>query len=148
MLSQFRLLQRTDLPACATIYAKVFSAPPWSEVWTDQAALTRLQHLYDSKGFVGMLFEKQEVQGFVLGTIEPFNTGNLFYLREMCMAQEVQAQGLGSQLFNAFEQQLRLHEVEQIYLATARGSNAEKFYARLGFAAAQNMVFYDKKLMP
>lgn len=139
-----RNIQRTDLESCAALYAGVFSSPPWSEPWTTQAALERLVHFYDSKGFAGVLAGGDDLRGFALGNIEPFHTENLFYLREMCIARKHQSQGIGSQIYGVLEGELYLRKVEQVYLATGRGIPAAKFYSTIGFTCDEEMGFYSK----
>lgn len=139
-----RNIQRTDLESCAALYADVFSSPPWNEPWTTQAALERLVHFYDSKGFAGVLANCDGLRGFALGNIEPFHTEHLFYLREMCIARKYQSQGVGSQIYRALEGELYSRKIEQVYLATERRIPAAKFYSAIGFKCAEEMGFYTK----
>ena len=139
-----RNVERRDLECCAELYADVFSSAPWDEPWTAPAALDRLVHFYDSKGFAGILAESDDVLGFALGNIEPFHTKDLFYLREMCIALKSQSQGIGSQVYRALENELRLKKVEQVYLATEREIPAANFYLSNGFKCTEEMGFYTK----
>ncbi|MBA2781031.1 GNAT family N-acetyltransferase [Billgrantia kenyensis] len=145
---QPRRLEEGDLEACATLFAQEFSAPPWSEPWTNERALARLEHFHASPGFVGMLAlgDQGEVAGFLLGNLEPYVEGKLFYLREMCVATHRQGQGLGSELYRALERELATRDVRAVYLATGRGIPAARFYQQLGFRCSEGMAFYARGL--
>ena len=146
---QPRAMDRGDLEACATLFAQVFSTPPWSEPWTHEGALARLEHFHASPGGVGLLMpgEGGAVAGFLLGHLEPYLEGKLFYLREMCVASHRQGQGIGSRLYRGLEKQLVAHDVRAVYLATDRGIPAAAFYQGLGFRCSEGMAFYAKGLM-
>lgn len=141
-----RNIERADLEDCAALYADVFSSFPWNESWTTQVAIDRLAHFYESKGFSGVLAEDNGLRGFALGNIEPFHTGNLFYLREMCVANVHQSQGVGSQIYKGLEGNLRLREVDEVYLATEREIPAAKFYFSIVFKCAEEVGFYTKSI--
>ncbi|WP_104204554.1 GNAT family N-acetyltransferase [Billgrantia saliphila] len=146
---QLRRLERHDLEDCARLYAQVFVAEPWKEPWNAERALARLAHFHDSHGFVGMLAETDEqgdIVGFALGTLEPFCTNSLFYLREMCVSASQQSKGVGTQLYSALERELTMRGAGAIYLATDRTIPAAGFYQGLGFHCSDNMAFFAKRL--
>jgi len=142
---KYRNIEKEDLESCANIYSEVFSAEPWSESWNKQMALERL-HFYDSKGFVGVIAESDKKIGFVLGNIEPFYYGSIFYLREMCVVVSMQSKGLGSKLLLALESDLKKRSVKSIYLATERNISASHFYLKNSFSVSEETSFYEKKI--
>ncbi|MBW6390640.1 GNAT family N-acetyltransferase [Billgrantia antri] len=143
-----RRLEPRDLEACATLFAQVFSAEPWSEPWGFERALARLAHFHESPGFVGVVTpgEGSAAAGFLLGNLEPYLEGYLFYLREMCVASHRQGQGIGSQLYRALERELTERDVRAVYLATGREIPAAHFYQNLGFRCSESMAFYARGL--
>jgi aminoglycoside 6'-N-acetyltransferase I len=145
---QPRRLEGRDLEACASLFAQVFSSEPWSEPWGFDGALARLVHFHESPGFVGMLTpsDRGEVAGFLLGNLEPYLEGRLFYLREMCVDSRWQGQGIGSRLYLDLERELAARDVRAVYLATDRGIPAAGFYQGLGFRCSESMAFYAKGL--
>jgi len=124
---KYRSIEKEDLESCANIYSEVFSAEPWSEPWNKKIALERLLHFYESKGFVGVIAESEKKIDFVLGNIEPFYYGSIFYLREMCVIVSMQSKGLGGKLLLALESDLKKRSVKSIYLATERNISASHF---------------------
>ncbi|MCE8011444.1 GNAT family N-acetyltransferase [Billgrantia desiderata] len=145
---QPRRLERCNLQACAALFAQVFSSVPWNEPWHADGALARLEHFFESPGAVGVvgLGEGEELEGFLLGNLEPYLDGKLFYLREMCVATHRQGQGIGSQLYGVLEEELATSDVRAVYLATGRDIPAARFYQQLGFRCSEGMAFYAKGL--
>lgn len=146
---QPRRLERSDLEACAALFAQVFSSAPWNEPWHADGALARLEHFFESPGAVGVvaLGEDRALDGFLLGNLEPYVEGKLFYLREMCVATHRQGQGIGSQLYHALARELASSgDVRAVYLATGRAIPAAGFYQGLGFRCSESMAFYAKGL--
>ena len=141
-----RNINAADLEECAQLYAAVFSAEPWSEAWSPETALARLSHFYRSAGFAGVLAEQDGIIGFALGNSEPFYFGTLFYLREMCVHNAHQSQGVGSKVYLTLEEQLKSSFIRGIYLATERAIPAAQFYLGKGFGCSESMGFYSKQL--
>lgn len=140
-----RRIESTDLEGFARLYAAVFSAEPWSEAWTEESALARLVHFYESSGFIGILAEGDGITCFALGNTEPFYFGALFYLREMCVDNGLQSRGIGSRVYLTLEEQLRSVQVRGVYLTTERAIPAARFYLGKGFSCNETMGFYSKQ---
>lgn len=142
-----RLLTEDDLLACARLYSQVFSSSPWNEPWSEEAALQRLRHFYHCRGFVGFIAHEDSLKGFVLGNREPFHSGQLFYLREMCVDAKKQNTGCGSQLLERLQDELSRREVRAMYLTTEREIDAAAFYQKRDFKYSESMGFYVKPLL-
>jgi len=140
----FRGIEKSDIEPCALLFMRVFSSTPWSEGWSAEAAFERLNHFYQSKGFVGVLAETDDVVGFSLGNIEPFFFGSMFYLREMCTEASLQNQGVGRRILCTLEKELNSSSVKSIYLTTERSIPAANFYQNNGFTYSEKMGFYTK----
>ena len=142
-----RLLTSADLLSCSKLYAEVFSLPPWNEPWSEAAALERLSHFYHCQGFVGFIAHEDSLKGFVLGNREPLHSGQIFYLREMCVDAKKQNTGCGSQLLGRMQDELSLHAVRAMYLTTEREIDAAAFYQKRDFKYSESMGFYVKPLL-
>jgi GNAT superfamily N-acetyltransferase len=143
---KIRQITKNDIGECARLFSHVFSSEPWNEPWTEDGAFKRLSHFFESKGFVGVLLEDDHVMGFALGNTEPFHFGDLYYLREMCIDQDIQNSGYGYKLLNILEENLREQQVNSIYLTTDRQIPASKFYQKNGFNLKESMGFYAKRI--
>jgi len=143
---EFREIIKTDLENCAEIFIRTFSSKPWNESWSNETALERISHFYDSKGFCGVLAVEDEALGFVLGNIEPYFSGPIFYLREMCIYPEFQNSGIGKELLNKIENILKLKGVVSIYLITEHNIPAAHFYIKRGFKVDENTGSLSKTI--
>jgi len=141
---EIRSIQEDDVRKCAKLYASVFSSEPWNEEWTEDAAYLRLNHFHQSQGFVGLIAEDNGVIGFVLGNSEPFLDSDIYYLREMCVLQDLQSNGVGGKLYITLENELKEKSVKSIYLTTGHDIPAENFYIKHGFKLSEKMGFYAK----
>lgn len=143
---EFREINKKDLEKCAEIFKRSFSNEPWNESWSSESALERISHFYDSKGFCGALAEEGVVLGFVLGNIEPYFSGAIFYLREMCIEPEHQNSGAGDILLKKIENILKLKGVVSIYLITEHNIPAANFYVKRGFKVDENTCSFSKMI--
>jgi len=123
------------LDGCAELFAAVFSAEPWDEHWTQDAARERLEEILGSPGSsVGLVcFSRGEVAGLVLGCVMRRAGERLFYLHEMCVAAGWQGEGIGGRLLTRLESRLREMGVGSIFLLTGKGIPAEGFYLENGY---------------
>ena len=139
---KIRIIEPQDIEVCASIFVSTFSKNPWNEAWTLDAALERLWHFYNSKGFYGLIATETQALGFVLGNVEPYYTGSLFCLREMCVAATSQSKGIGTQLLKTLEEELTLIHVRRIYLLTSHDTPASRFYQKAGYERNETFGIY------
>ncbi|MDH5180785.1 MAG: GNAT family N-acetyltransferase, partial [Gammaproteobacteria bacterium] len=120
----------------------------WHEPWTIESALHRLSHFFQSPGFVGLLAEDTATIAFVLGNTEPFQSGEWFYLREMCTSTAHQRQGIGRTLLRNLDEKLGSMGIRHIYLLTDRHIPAAQFYLANGYQASDRMGCYFRDIPP
>ena len=114
---------------------RVFNAPPWNDDWSASSAGQRLADVLATPGSAGTCLRRGgTLVGFALGHRERWFRGRHFLLKEMCVDQPLQGRGHGGSLLTALQEQLP--DVEQIYLITARGGPAQRFYQRHGYTHA------------
>ncbi len=148
-MEKIQPLEEADLPGCAALFVKVFSAPPWNENWDASTALRRFDDCWRTPGFFGLLTKSEDgIVAFALGQVEQWDTSRHFLLREICVALEMQRRGVGRQLMQALEDHLREAGVARIVLHTAREGDAQAFYDRCGFHTSARMVMMSKRLTP
>ena len=141
---EIRTINESDLTSCAEIFSRTFSKEPWNEKWSTDSAFERLAHFYHSKGFCGVLAEEENVAGFVLGNVEPYYSGAVFYLRDMCTSTEHQSKGVGTKILMLLEEMLVLRNVRNIYLLTEYSIPAAKFYRNRGFEIDEKSSSFSK----
>ena len=136
-----RNITETDLPQLATLFARVFNAPPWNEHWTADTAERRLSDIFLTPRFRGIVgLEGENICALAAGHIKCVENGQEFLLQEMCVDPEQQRTGLGGKILSALVQHLRSEGVQNLYLLTDADGPAESFYQKHGLARSQHVI--------
>ena len=144
---KFTRIERDDLAECERVFLRVFNNAPWNESWQAESVARRLDDIYQTPGFYGLLCQIEgETVGFALGTIEQWDANKHFYLKEMCVVSAQQRRGVGAALLNALEENLINEGVERLYLHTARDTPAQAFYQKQGFFVSARIIMMSKRL--
>jgi aminoglycoside 6'-N-acetyltransferase I len=137
---RFEPFSVNDLGHAAALFARVFNGDPWNDQWSVTTATRRLSDLLGTPRSMGVILrdtENETIAGFALGSCEQWFVRQHFFLREMCVAPELQRRGLGHLLLEALE--ARLSHVDQFYLMTGRNGPAESFYQHHGYVPSTRM---------
>jgi aminoglycoside 6'-N-acetyltransferase I len=137
-----------NLEQCIELYIKVFNSEPWNESWTYETAKERLTDLLHTPKFTGFFWKNNETPiGFIAGNSKTTYQGITFYLAELCINNEIQGKGYGSQLVQfLLEEELQKKNVKNIYLLTSNGGLAESFYRKNGYVVNNNRIVMKKNL--
>lgn len=136
-----------NLEQCIELYINVFNSEPWNETWTYQTAkerLTDLLHTPKSLGF--LLYDNNNLIGFIAGNSKKSYTGLTFYLAELCINNKIQGKGYGSKLLLCLEDELKKRGVQSLYLLTANSGLAESFYLKNDYTINENRIVMKKNL--
>lgn len=129
------------------LYIKVFNAEPWNDKWTLGTAHKRLNDIYLSPNFEGVLYaENGQVKGAIFGNYEQFYDGVHYNLREMFISNELQGKGIGSKLLNKLEKTLSGLGVTTIILFTSKGNKTSNFYLKNNFLEWDDMAMMAKNI--
>lgn len=134
-----------DLPDCVELFTHTFSAPPWSEPWTQPDAARRLGDLFAIPGATGVCARDSggDLDGCAVGRRERSIGQDHFLLSEMCVKAARQRSGIGGQLLMALAE--RLPDVEHWYLLTARDSAPAAFYEANSFRPIDTMRVFVRR---
>lgn len=145
-MNAFVPLNTTNIMGYVDVYRSVFNAPPWNDGWSTEAASERLRVFTSFPTFQGIgLVRDSRPAGLALGWGERWTEGWTFHLKEMCLAQTLHRQGLGTRLMNALEESLRRQGFDSIHLQTGRTAPAANFYQQQGFRSL-DLVSLAKRL--
>ena len=137
----------SDLDACVELFVSTFARPPWNETWDPHVVAARLEQIIRTPRSFGAVIQVDgAIAGFALGISEPWHEGAHFYLKEMCVTQTRQRQGLGTRLLDYLVGELHRQDVRRIYLLTARGDMSEAFYSKAGFYTSPKMILMARRL--
>jgi aminoglycoside 6'-N-acetyltransferase I len=144
----FDIFNEDHIEKSALLFSKVFSESPWHENWPIASSTNRIQNIYSTPGFRGIVcLSKNEVVGFCLGNIEFWERKKIFYLNEICVDLKVRKTGIGLQLLMKLEQNIRHDDVQEIYLSTVRNVKGPKyFFSNAGFFVNEERIIMSKKL--
>ncbi len=132
---------------CIELYNNVFNSEPWNEPWTYESAKERLTDLINTPKFLGfLLYENDDLIGFIAGNSKKTYAGLTFYLAELCISNQIQGKGYGSKLLRYLEDELLKREVRSLYLLTANGGQAESFYLKNNYVINDNRIVIKKDL--
>ncbi|MED4041149.1 GNAT family N-acetyltransferase [Niallia taxi] len=132
---------------CIELYISVFNSEPWNETWTYPAAKERLTDLLHTPKFLGfLLYEKDNLIGFIAGNSKRSYAGLTFYLAELCINNRIQGKGFGTKLLLSLEEELQRRDIQSLYLLTANGGAAETFYLKNGYETNGNRLVMRKSL--
>lgn len=132
---------------CSELYIKVFNAEPWNDKWTLGTAHKRLNDIFISPNFEGVLYlENGQIKGAIFGNYEQFYDGVHYNLREMFISNELQGKGIGSKLLKELENRLRALDVTTIILFTSKGNKTSKFYLNNNFTEWDSMTMMGKDI--
>lgn len=116
------------------LFVGVFNAPPWSDGWTFNSAQERLRAFAQFPQFKGLGFiQNGEPVALILGWGERWVDGWVFHVKEMCVAKDLQGEGIGTNLLAEFEQQLKALGYVNIYLQTGTSAPARAFYEKAAY---------------
>jgi len=129
---------------CSVLSVDVYNSDPWNDNWTETKAYERLLHYFNTPSFIGFAaFMDKNIIGCLLGNVEPFFSGDYFYLKEMFIAKEFQRNGIGSKLINQLKDELLKSKISEIMLFTSSTLFPYQFYKRNGFTVIKSMCLMD-----
>ena len=135
-----RIESASQPSACARILVEAYKAKPWNDAWTPEKALEKLTCFYNSPRFLGwMVYEGERLLGATVGNIEPYFSGDYFYLKEMFILPKAQWKGVGSALFEAVRSCLDSEGIGMMILFTSNQGFPFDFWQKTGFREMEGM---------
>lgn len=143
----FSDIDEDDLVACSELYVDTFHEPPWNEEWSTEDVFKRLSDFLACLNTVAIkVVYKGNISGFLVGEIQQWNGDKFYYLKEICVSQTIQRNGIGRSLMGELEKILKKHGVAKTYLITQRDSIPSKFYSSLGFSVNTSVLVMGKSV--
>ena len=141
-----RSFAEEDLPQAATLFARVFSLPPWSEDWSNEKAYSYIEDGFHCPGFVGfVMITDDSLVAALFGGCQGIRPYSIFKIAEIFVEPDYQQQGIGATLLNHLNQHLRKLSVQRITATTFIESPAAHFYLRQGFSDTGSVSYNPRK---
>jgi aminoglycoside 6'-N-acetyltransferase I len=129
-----------ELTSCAALLAEVYNSPPWNDNWTVAKAKEKLECFFNSPKFYGwMCYDNDQLVGCCVGNIEPYFSGDYYYLKEMFVSVQAQRKGIGTGLMNALKEELEKVSISTIILFTSEEFFPFDFYKKTNFNIMDGM---------
>ncbi|WP_459479261.1 GNAT family N-acetyltransferase [Clostridium saccharoperbutylacetonicum] len=146
-MGQIFMINKEDILKCSELFVEAFNNEPWNDKWTLETAKKRLNDIYMTPNFVGILYaEDGNVKGAIFGNCEQYYNGIHYNLKELFISNELQGKGIGSELVNALEERLIELDVTKIILVTSKGNGTSKFYLNNNFYEDMDMALMTKDI--
>lgn len=144
---RIRLFENHDFDACVNTFVDVFNQEPWIDCWIYESARSYLSDFRNTPGFIGVVAaDGNEITGFIFGNSKQWWSGTEFFINVMCVLNDRQNNGIGTQLMNYLFKELKLNRINTVTLLTDRGIPAEMFYKKNGFTEVLRLVFLSKHI--
>lgn len=138
---EFRQVTSSDIPALAQAFQTTFAAQPWGEQWSLESASACLQDLLSlPRAYSMAVWDDQFCMGAIFGHDAVKDHGLTHEIKELFVPPDAQGQGIGQALMVRYLTEIHLRGVNNVYLLTARDTDSEVFYGRLGFRRANRQV--------
>ena len=141
-----RIRSKAPLEKCAEILVKAFNQA-YGDEWTKSQALVKLNTFYNSPKFMGWVAKQNEnIVGACIGNIEPYFTGDYFYLKEIFILPKYQGKGIGNNMMQIIKEELKEMDIKMMILFTVNEGHQYKFYLDNDFEEMEGMrmLIYDK----
>lgn len=135
------------LDECINLFISAFNSEPWNDKWDINTASRRLQDIYKSPNFKGLVCKKDnKIVGVIMGNYEQWYEGLHFNIKEFFIDINNQKSGIGSKMLRNLERHLKESNVNSIHLFTAKGYKTEGFYIRNGYESPSTMTMMTKDI--
>ncbi len=138
-----------DMNVSVELYKYVFSAEPWNDGWisSDQVRYY-LSELIENPVFEGFVaYENSCLVAACFGHKRSWWTGKEFFIDELFVANEMQGNGIGTNLLRYVECNLLMIDCLRLTLLTNRDLPAVDFYLKKGFNINQNRIIMAKNII-
>lgn len=139
-------IDKEHISKCSKLYIDVFNSSPWNDAWSIETAYTRLNDIYNSPNFEGVVYmENKEVKGAIFGNLEQYYNGLHYNLKEIFIHNHIQQKGFGSELLSYLEKRLQTIGVTDVILFTSRDMGISNFYAKNNYSEITSLKLMGKE---
>ena len=106
-----------DVFKITDLYIRTFNQAPWNDRWETWSVQKRLMQMAKAPDFYGlMLYQENDIVGFILGNAQQYYDGIKFEIKEFCIDPRFQSGGYGTTLLAEFEKRLLAQGIDEIIL--------------------------------
>lgn len=147
MNTELKKLCIEDIEKIKSFFVSVFTKEPWNDDWSDEEQLhAYILDLIGNRNSLTLgLFEEDTMVGLAMGSIKHWYEGTEYFINELCIKQEEQGKGFGTQFLTQIEKYVKAEGIVNIFLLTEKNVPAYTFYQKNGFHELHNNVAFYKE---
>lgn len=140
----YRMMEEKDFPDVVKLYIDYYNTQENGE-WTELTARKRIHQVFSREdSFCMVLEEAGIILAFAMGYFEQYDDCSAYDLIEIVVAGGYQKQGIGTAFMKELEKRVKEAGAMLIQLESVNDSAHERFYGRLGYQTASNLVLKSK----
>ena len=143
---RIRKLEEADIFRVIPLYMEYYNEKEGG-CWTEQTTFKRIHQVWSREDSYCLILELgEEPAGFAMGYMEQYDDLVAYDLIEIVIAAQHQKRGLGTQFLLELERQVKAAGAAMIQLQAVNDDMHEKFYGKLNYGNASNLVLKCKML--
>ena len=143
---RIRKLEEADIFRVIPLYMEYYNEKEGG-CWTEQTTFKRIHQVWSREDSYCLILELgEEPAGFAMGYMEQYDDLVAYDLIEIVIAAQYQNRGLGTQFLLELERQVKAAGAAMIQLQAVNDDMHEKFYGKLNYGNASNLVLKCKML--
>lgn len=137
-------MEEQDIRRAVSLYIDYYNAYEDGE-WTVETAYKRIHQVWSREDSFCLIFEDRDVLiGFVMGYFEQYDDLKAYDLVEIVISYPYQNRGIGTACMLEVERMVKEAGGAMIQLQAVKDEKHEKFYDKLHYKNAENLVLKSK----
>ena len=142
----YRMMQESDIARIVPLYIEYYNGHEDGE-WTDETVYKRIHQVWSREDSHCLVLENDGgIIAFAMGYFEQYDDGFAYDLVEIVVAAEHQRRGIGTEFMRELEKSIKDAGAMLIQLEAVNDEEHDRFYGRLGYKDASNLVLKTKVL--
>lgn len=133
---------------CVDLFIDVFSKDPWYDVYDSRERIECFfkNHIKNNNFLGYVAIRNEEIVGVSIGFIKPWVEGLEYYIDEFYVKYSEQNTGIGTNLMNKIEEDLKKKNINGCILLTDRDFPSHKFYVKNKFSIIDDNITLVKEI--
>lgn len=143
----YRSMEEKDIDGIIPLYIDYYNGSEGG-VWTDITAFKRIHQVWSTEGaYCTVLEDGGTILGFAMGYFQQYDDLTAYELAEILIRRSHQKRGLGAAFMRELERRVKAKGAAMIELISVNDAMHARFYEKLGFSNADNLILKTKMLV-
>lgn len=141
-----RVMTEEDIAKVIPLYIDYYNVKEDGE-WTRETAYKRIHQVWSREDSYCLVLERGEMPiGFAMGYMEQYDDLMAYDLVEIVIEKDCQHQGIGTEFLLELEKNVKALGAAMVQLQAVNDEMHEKFYGKLHYKNAENLILKSKWL--